>query len=63
MTFINVDQTPEQNLKTGAVFQQTGTPGEKRTGSFRVDYSVYTSFGVGAMKVPHVTAGFGLNDA
>lgn len=61
MTFVNVDQTPEQNLMTGASFQQTGTPGEKRTGSFRVDYSVSTSFGVGAMKIPRVTAGFGLN--
>lgn len=62
MTFVNVDQTPEQNLRTGALFQQTGTAGEKRVGSFRVDYSIYTSFGAGAMKVPRVTAGFGLDD-
>lgn len=62
MTFVNVDQSPDPVLKTGAMFQQTGPAGEKRVGSFRVDYSIYTSFGAGAMKVPRVTAGFILND-
>lgn len=46
--------------QTGAALYVSGVSGEKGVGSFQLDYSMYTSFGPGEMKVTRTTLGFGV---